>query len=145
MQRCTVPEERLVSKKSAGPVDRAVGMRIRDRRIAIGMSQERLGELLGITFQQIQKYEKGANRVGASRLQQIAIALGVPVAAFFATTGVVTEDAASQDVHEFLFSREGVELAQAFRRIDSPAMRRAIVDLAKAAAQDSAAAHPSSP
>ena len=69
-----------MSKKSPSPVDRHVGSRVRMRRMLIGMSQEKLGEMLGLTFQQVQKYEKGTNRIGASRLQQIAGILGVPVA-----------------------------------------------------------------
>jgi transcriptional regulator with XRE-family HTH domain len=70
-------------KKSPSDADRHIGRRIRLRRISIGMSQERLGELLGLTFQQVQKYEKGMNRVGAGRLVDVAGALGVPVSYFF--------------------------------------------------------------
>ena len=71
------------NKKKPNPIDIHVGGRIRLRRNMLGMSQEKLGENLGITFQQIQKYEKGTNRVGASRLQAIASILEVPVACFF--------------------------------------------------------------
>jgi transcriptional regulator with XRE-family HTH domain len=69
--------------KAPNPVDRHVGSRVRMRRMLIGMSQEKLGEALGITFQQIQKYEKGTNRIGASRLHHIARVLGVPVEFFY--------------------------------------------------------------
>jgi transcriptional regulator with XRE-family HTH domain len=69
----------VLPKKVPNPIDRHVGARVRMRRLLVSMSQEKLGEALGITFQQIQKYEKGANRIGASRLQQIAKILGVPV------------------------------------------------------------------
>ena len=72
----------IVNKKQPNPIDIHVGSRIRLRRTMLGMSQEKLGESLGITFQQIQKYEKGTNRVGASRLQNISSILNVPVAFF---------------------------------------------------------------
>ncbi len=72
-----------MQKKIPNPIDRHVGSRVRMRRMLIGMSQEKLGESLGLTFQQVQKYEKGTNRIGASRLQQIAMVLGVPVEFFF--------------------------------------------------------------
>ena len=73
----------IENKKKPNPIDIHVGSRIRLRRTMLGMSQEKLGESLGITFQQIQKYEKGTNRVGASRLQNIASILNVPVSFFF--------------------------------------------------------------
>ncbi len=79
---CCESETQVMSvlpKKVPNPIDRHVGARVRMRRLLVSMSQEKLGEALGITFQQIQKYEKGANRIGASRLQQIAKILGVPV------------------------------------------------------------------
>ena len=75
--------EKKISKKSPNPIDKHVGARVRMRRMMIGMSQEKLGDKLGITFQQIQKYEKGTNRIGASRLQNIALVLSVPVGFFF--------------------------------------------------------------
>ena len=73
----------IENKKKPNPIDVHVGSRVRLRRNMLGMSQEKLGEALGITFQQIQKYEKGANRVGASRLQAIATVMNVPVSFFF--------------------------------------------------------------
>src|SRR6202008_2707432 len=70
-------------KKKANPIDAQVGNRVRLRRMLIGMSQERLGELLGLTFQQVQKYEKGVNRIGAGRLFEVARILGVPIDYFY--------------------------------------------------------------
>jgi transcriptional regulator with XRE-family HTH domain len=128
-----------MATKSAGPVDSHIGARIRSRRIAIGMSQERLGDSLGVTFQQVQKYEKGANRVGASRLQAIADALNVPAAFFFDGQPAVSGSRnISSEIESFLTSKEGTELARAFLGIKSPAMRRALIDLARTAASVSA-------
>ena len=72
-----------MAKKAPNPIDKHVGSRVRMRRMMLGMSQEKLGDALGLTFQQVQKYEKGANRIGASRLQQISLILQVPVSFFF--------------------------------------------------------------
>jgi DNA-binding XRE family transcriptional regulator len=77
------PSETPSHKRSPNPIDQYVGARIRMRRIMLGMSQERLGDAIGLTFQQIQKYEKGTNRIGASRLQQVGLVLNVPVEFFF--------------------------------------------------------------
>src|SRR5690349_17989111 len=76
-------EDRMMAKKAPNPTDKHVGARVRMRRMMMSMSQEKLGDALGLTFQQVQKYEKGANRIGASRLQQIAHILQVPVSFFF--------------------------------------------------------------
>jgi transcriptional regulator with XRE-family HTH domain len=127
----------LSPKKVPNPIDRHVGARVRMRRLMVGMSQERLGDSLGITFQQIQKYEKGANRIGASRLQQIAKILGVPVEFFFdgAPAGEVTAAAGfaelpqSTFVSEFMATSEGVQLTRAFVRIADPQVRRRLIDL----------------
>src|SRR6187431_2424895 len=73
----------MIAKKAPNPTDKHVGARVRMRRIMLGMSQEKLGDALGLTFQQVQKYEKGTNRIGASRLQQISDILKVPVSFFF--------------------------------------------------------------
>src|SRR5947207_14839601 len=72
-----------MAKKAPNPIDKHVGSRVRMRRMMLGMSQEKLGDALGLTFQQVQKYEKGTNRIGASRLQQISLILQVPVGFFF--------------------------------------------------------------
>ncbi len=107
----------------------------------LGMSQEKLGESLGITFQQVQKYEKGTNRVGASRLQNIAAILNVPVSFFFedapgdAATGGLQENSSTYVVN-FLSSSEGLQLNRAFVRIVDPKVRRRIIDLVKSLADD---------
>jgi transcriptional regulator with XRE-family HTH domain len=132
------------NKKKPNPVDIHVGSRIRLRRNMLGMSQEKLGESLGITFQQIQKYEKGTNRVGASRLQAIAAILNVPVAFFFEDApghetgepGGLAENNSTTYVVDFLNSPEGLQLNRAFVRINDPKVRRRVVDLVKALAAD---------
>jgi transcriptional regulator with XRE-family HTH domain len=131
------------NKKRPNPIDVHVGSRIRLRRNMIGMSQEKLGELLGITFQQIQKYEKGSNRVGASRLQAISSILTVPVAFFFEDApgqepraAGFTEEASPNYVVDFLNSAEGLQLNRAFVRINDPKVRRKIVDLVKSLANE---------
>lgn len=130
------------NKKKPNPIDIHVGGRIRLRRNMLGMSQERLGESLGITFQQIQKYEKGTNRVGASRLQAIASILEVPVAFFFedapgkpASEGLAEENSTTYVV-DFLSSTEGLQLNRAFVRIADPKVRRKVIDLVKALANE---------
>lgn len=130
------------NKKKPNPIDVHVGSRIRLRRNMLGMSQEKLGEHLGITFQQIQKYEKGTNRVGASRLQAIASILNVPVSFFFEDAPGqehegqrgLAEDSSTSFVVDFLNSAEGLQLNRAFVRIPDPKVRRRIVDLVKALA-----------
>jgi transcriptional regulator with XRE-family HTH domain len=121
--------------KAPNPVDKHVGSRVRMRRLMVGMSQERLGDALGLTFQQIQKYEKGTNRIGASRLQRISEILQVPVSFLFegAPGGSGAEgfaDAPSPAyVADFLATAEGLALIRAFTRIPEIKLRRAIVDL----------------
>ena len=130
------------NKKKPNPIDIHVGGRIRLRRNMMGMSQEKLGEHLGITFQQIQKYEKGTNRVGASRLQAIASILEVPVAYFFdgAPGGDraegFAEDSQTAYVVDFLSSSEGLLLNRAFARIGDPKVRRRIIDLVRTLADE---------
>jgi transcriptional regulator with XRE-family HTH domain len=122
-------------KKSPNPVDKHVGSRIRTRRLLIGMSQEKLSEGLGITFQQIQKYEKGANRISASRLQQASKVLGVPVEYFYeggpqiegTQTGYA--EGATDHVSDLLMTNEGIQLMKAFMRIKDPAVRRRVIGL----------------
>ncbi len=130
-------------KKNPNPVDVHVGGRVRMRRILIGLSQEKMGEQLGVTFQQVQKYEKGSNRISASRLWQMSKILGVPVAFFFddlpesetgeARTGF-GESAGEGALMDFLSSADGFQLNRAFSQIDDPNVRRKLVDLAKALA-----------
>ncbi|EGP58713.1 transcriptional regulator [Agrobacterium tumefaciens F2] len=132
------------NKKKPNPIDIHVGSRIRLRRTMLGMSQEKLGESLGITFQQIQKYEKGTNRVGASRLQNISGILNVPVSFFFEDApgdqvgGApgMAEASSSNYVVDFLSSAEGLQLNRAFVKIADPKVRRRLVDLVKALAAE---------
>ena len=123
-----------MSAKEPNPVDRHVGNRIRMRRIMLEMSQEKLGEALGLTFQQVQKYEKGTNRVGASRLQQISEVLQFPVSFFFEGrpgngAADFNEAPSSAYVADFLATSEGLALTRAFTRIADAKLRRSIVDL----------------
>jgi transcriptional regulator with XRE-family HTH domain len=126
--------------KRPNPTDVYVGSRIRMRRKMLGLSQEKLGEKLGITFQQIQKYEKGTNRVGASRLQAMSDALEVPVSFFFPESspsgppGMKEESATF--MMDFMSTSEGLDLTRAFTRIRNPKVRRKIVELVRALAED---------
>ena len=135
-----------MSTKAPNPVDKYVGSRVRMRRIMLGMSQKKLGEALGLTFQQIQKYEKGTNRVGASRIQQIAEVLRVPVSFLFEggpTSRPVgegfAEEASPAYVSDFLATSEGLALTRAFTRITESKLRRSIVDLVEQIAAREAA------
>src|SRR5262245_19127916 len=126
-----------VPKKSPNPIDKHVGGRVRMQRMVLGMSQEKLGDAIGLTFQQVQKYEKGANRISASRLQQIADVLGVPVTFFFdgapglpRASSRDTEDAPAPELlTDFLGTSDGIALAKAFTRIRRAKVRRGIVRL----------------
>lgn len=136
-------EAMIANKKKPNPIDIHVGSRIRLRRNMLGMSQEKLGEGLGITFQQIQKYEKGTNRIGASRLQHIATVLEVPVSFFFEDAPGSPQEAAGMGesksenfVIDFLSSSEGLQLNRAFVQIKDPKVRRKVVDLVRALAGD---------
>ena len=132
------------NKKKPNPIDIHVGSRIRLRRNMLGMSQEKLGENLGITFQQIQKYEKGTNRVGASRLQAIASILGVPVAFFFedapgqeaSGNRGFAEDSSMAFAVEFCGSPEGLQLNRAFVKITDMKVRRKIIELVQSLSSD---------
>ena len=134
----------MMAKKAPNPTDKHVGARVRMRRMMLGMSQEKLGDALGLTFQQVQKYEKGANRIGASRLQQISHILQVPVSFFFegapnvsahATTSL-SEAPSPAYVSDFLATSDGLSLTKAFMRIKSAKLRRRIVDLVEQIAED---------
>ena len=130
------------------PIDIHVGSRVRLQRMLRGISQEKLGERLGLTFQQVQKYEKGVNRIGASRLFDLANVLGVPIQFFyddapsmaprFAAQQGFADKAPDAYVFEFLNSREGLELNRAFAKISDPKTRRAVVDLVRAIGRDDA-------
>jgi transcriptional regulator with XRE-family HTH domain len=125
------------------PIDVHVGARVRLRRTLLGMSQERLGDAIGLTFQQVQKYERGANRVGASRLYDLSRVLDVPVSFFFDDLSpelVAAQGEASGDAmpgaHEPdpMMRRETLELVRAYYRIPDPQIRRRLFDLTKAIA-----------
>lgn len=127
-----------MTKKAPNPIDKHVGSRVRMRRMMLSMSQEKLGDALGLTFQQVQKYEKGTNRIGASRLQQIAHILQVPVSFFFegapdvgglASANGMTEAPSPTYVSDFLATSDGLALTKAFMRIHDAKLRRRIVDL----------------
>jgi transcriptional regulator with XRE-family HTH domain len=130
----------MMVKKVPNPIDKHVGGRVRMRRMMLGMSQEKLGDALHLTFQQVQKYEKGTNRIGASRLQQISHILQVPVAFFFEgapapeNMGGLGEAPSPAYVADFLASSDGLALTKAFMRIKQPNVRRRIVDLVQAMA-----------
>ena len=141
------PEDGDTEEKGSrrpNPIDVHVGSRVRLRRMLLGMSQEKLGEHLGLTFQQVQKYEKGVNRIGASRLFDLAHVLGVPVQFFYddAPSGPTEHETAhglaerptESFVVEFLSSREGLELNKAFVKVSDARVRRSIVELVRAIA-----------
>jgi transcriptional regulator with XRE-family HTH domain len=116
-------------------VDAYVGARLRMRRVMLGMSQGKLGQLLGVTFQQVQKYEKGSNRISASRLRQASHVLDVPVEFFYEGAPTPADGAeASESTMQpfdvaFLATTEGFQLNRAFLRIRDPKVRRRIVEL----------------
>jgi transcriptional regulator with XRE-family HTH domain len=132
-------------RKGQNPTDRHVGSRVRMRRMMLGMSQTALGKAVGITFQQVQKYEKGVNRVSASRLQQFAKILGVPITFFFEgapTPKLIDVKVSGIDreipdyVHTFLATRDGLSLVKAFGQITDRKLRHAVVDLVDQVAND---------
>jgi transcriptional regulator with XRE-family HTH domain len=114
--------------------DMEVGRRIRAQRLVRGLSQTDLGRSLGITFQQVQKYEKGANRVGAGRLTRIAEVLGVPVAFFFGDHASAGKSDDASEALGFLETAGAVRLVKAYAQIDDTDVRRALVDLAESIA-----------
>lgn len=122
-----------MAKKAPNPIDKHVGSRVRMRRMMLGLSQEKLGDALGLTFQQVQKYEKGTNRIGASRLQQIAHILQVPVSFFFdGLPGAkpAPEGLAADLINAFFTLPGAGELAQHFVAIESARGRRLLIDVA---------------
>ncbi len=128
--------------RRANPIDAHVGGRVRLRRMLLGLSQERLAEQLGLTFQQVQKYEKGINRIGASRLFELAKLLSVPVQFFYedapsgepGTNSGLAESTGENYIVDFLNSREGLELNRAFLRIADPKVRRSLIELMRSLA-----------
>jgi len=129
--------------REANQIDEHVGSRVRLRRQLLKMSQEKLGGELGVTFQQVQKYERGSNRIGASRLFRLSGVLDVPVAFFFdgltpdASAGMA-ESAQSPIIYDFIQSSDGVALAEAFSKITDSKVRRRILELVRALAAEQA-------
>jgi transcriptional regulator with XRE-family HTH domain len=131
-------------KKSTGSVDKEIGTRVRTRRMVIGMSQEKLGDMLGLTFQQVQKYEKGTNRISVSRMIEIAKVLGVDIHFFFdglagSKAAGFAEPAQPEFLHDFMSMQDGHQLMRAFTRIKSAKTRRAVVQLAASLADEETA------
>ena len=132
------------TKSTPNPIDIHVGARVRLRRNMLGLSQEKLGESLGITFQQIQKYEKGTNRIGASRLQQLSEILKTPISFFFDdiphtsgnTASGLSESDSPNYIVDFLSSSEGLQLNKAFANIKDPKVRKKIIDLVRSLADE---------
>src|SRR6266571_5349042 len=131
------------AKKAPNPTDKHVGSRVRMRRMMLSMSQEKLGAALDLTFQQVQKYEKGANRIGASRLQQISHILQVPVPFFFegapnalAPHGSNGSALSMAEIDDFVSDLDGLRLIGAFMRIDNATLRRSIAKLVQEIAGD---------
>jgi transcriptional regulator with XRE-family HTH domain len=125
--------------RKPNPVDVHVGSRVRYRRMIVGMSQEKLGEKMNLTFQQIQKYEKGTNRIGASRLFQLSKILEVPVGYFFEdafSSSAPTHAQQEGYILDFVNSREGLDLNRAFAKIQDPKVRRRIIDLVRALSEE---------
>ncbi len=140
-----------MTKKVPNPIDVHVGSRVRLRRMLVGMSQEKLGEMLGLTFQQIQKYEKGANRIGASRLYQIAQILGVSVQFFFDDmpqehaidhADGMSEDDPAPFVMDFVSSAEGLQLNRSYTKICDAQVRKRLLELVKSLSGEVAVQQP---
>lgn len=130
--------------RSPNPVDRHVGLRIRLRRKELGVSQEKLADSIGLTFQQVQKYERAANRVSASKLWEVARALKTSIAYFYEGLGDPAQqpnggDDGRDTVHDFLLTPEGMELATLFPRIRRARVRRRLLDLVRTMAEESEA------
>lgn len=140
MARTAKPVTKKAERKKKGgpdPMDVHVGGRVKLRRLVMGLSQEALGKQLSLTFQQIQKYEKGINRIGAGRLMQLAETLEVPIQFFYDDFGKVigtpgfAEDDPHDELMEFVKSPEGVELCRHFSEIEDPKVRKRVLDLVR--------------
>ena len=129
-------------QKRANPIDLQVGSRVRIRRMQIGMSQERLGDLLGLTFQQVQKYEKGANRISAGRLFEVSRILNVPVDFFYEglaaplPPGANGIEVSAPSMMEFVSSSDGLQLSLAYMKIKDAKVRKRVLDLVKSLAAE---------
>lgn len=132
----------MTDERIANAVDRRLGQRVRTRRLEIGMSQEKLADLLGVTFQQVQKYEKGINRIAASRLFDIAASLDMPISTFFdgltpaRAPGGVAENEGDSFIYDVLATPEGLQLVTLFSAIESPKVRKRVVELVRAIAEE---------
>jgi transcriptional regulator with XRE-family HTH domain len=126
--------------RAPNPIDRHVGLRIRMRRKELGISQERLAESIGLTFQQVQKYERAANRVSASKLWEVARALNASIAYFYEGLSETPEAPGSnlprETVQDFLMTPEGLELASSFPKIAHGRVRRKILDLVRVMSEE---------
>ncbi len=132
-----------MTAKSPNPIDVHVGARVRMRRFLVGMSQGKLADHLGVTFQQVQKYEKGMSRISASRLQTIANVFDVPVSFFFENIvdyPLSDGEHLSEAVDASLLTQDGMALNKAFARIKSAKVRKSVIDLVKLLAEDHQAA-----
>jgi len=128
---------RTIAEDGPDPIDVHVGKRMRERRTLLGMSQEMLADAFGISFQQVQKYERGANRIGASRLHMLSKLLDVPVSYFYDGLPSTSDEVDATPIkassrRDPTTSRETLELVRAYYRIDEPSLRRRLVDLARA-------------
>ena len=127
-------------KPIPSPIDKIVGAKVRASRLLAGLSQEKLGAAVGVSFQQVQKYENGANRISASRLQKIAEALNAPLSSFFdgAISSELTKPSERDELNalsnEFLLTADGIRLLRAFKSVNDPKTRKSIVDLVVALA-----------
>lgn len=144
VEKVKIGRRRRQKSDKPNPTDVHVGARVRLRRTLLGMSQEKLGDAIGLTFQQVQKYERGANRVGASRLYDLSRVLDVPVSFFFediAASGALEPgagglaEAAEGYEADPMLKRETLELVRAYYKITDPHIRRRLFDLAKALAK----------
>ena len=129
----------MIAKKAPNPTDKHVGSRVRMRRMMLGMSQEKLGNNLGLTFQQVQKYEKGTNRVSCSRLYEISKILDVPVTFFFNASGEAGMEVAVAEQFDVPELKDGFRLMTAFRQIQSTAVRKNVIALVETVATASKA------
>jgi transcriptional regulator with XRE-family HTH domain len=134
------PSEPPGRTKAPTAIDQHVGRRVRTARMLASVSQEKLADAIGVTFQQVQKYEKGTNRISVSRLQQIASMLNVPISYFYEGDAAVARDDTFDLVTEMLTRPETVDLVHAFTRIEDERVRQSLLELARAAAGNPAAA-----
>jgi transcriptional regulator with XRE-family HTH domain len=139
-------DKRLPLEAGPNPIDRHVGLRIRMRRKELGISQERLAESIGLTFQQVQKYERAANRVSASKLWEMSRALSTSIGYFYEGLGDEIERPGAnlprESLQDFLLTPEGIELAAVFPKISKSRVRRRILDLVRAMAGEPDALEP---